>query len=54
MEDKNMKKNYINPQMVVVKIQAQQMLALSDPKLGAAYESGETVLGRESDWDDED
>lgn len=48
-----MKKNYINPQMVVVKIQAQQMLAFSDPKLGDAY-NGETVLGRESDWDDED
>ena len=51
-----MKKTYINPTMVTVKIASKsQMLAGSNPGLGSSFQSGETVLGRESDdWDDED
>lgn len=48
-----MKKTYINPQIQVVKIQIQQMLAASPN--GAYDEQGSgTQLSREFDFDDEE
>ena len=52
-----MKKTYINPNMVVVKIATQQMLAASDPNSGAKFDpssSSGTMDSRSSFWDDED
>ena len=65
-----MKKTYINPEMVIVKIATQQMLASSgpamfngegggeitlDPIVELDPSSGDEVLGREDDFDfDED
>jgi hypothetical protein len=53
-----MKKTYINPNMVVVKIATQQqMLTTSDPNSGAKFDpssSSSTMDSRSSFWDDED
>ena len=61
-----MKKTYINPEMVIVKIATQQMLAASgpamfdgtgggeitlDPIVELDPSSGDEVLGREDDFD---
>ena len=53
-----MKKTYINPEMVIVKIATQQMLAASpDGFLGGLNNSGNNgsnALGREEDdWDED-
>ena len=50
-----MKKIYINPTMIVVKLKHRpQLLSGSDPKLGSTY-SGKAVLSRElDDYDDFD
>ena len=52
MEDTIMKKTYINPEMNVIKIATQQMLAGSS--LGISGSTGNTsdLLSRESDCDD--
>lgn len=43
-----MKKTYMNPKMVVVKIETQKMLAASDPDLnGGNYQNGDPVLAPE-------
>lgn len=50
-----MKKTYINPTMKVVMIRTRrQMLTTSNPTLGSSYQSGETVLGRDFDFDDDE
>lgn len=49
-----MKKTYINPTIEIVKVPATQLLAGSDPKLGSSFQSGETVLSRSIDIDDEE
>ena len=49
-----MKKTYKNPTMVVVKIQTMQMMAASQLRVGNEYGSGDAVLGREFDFDDEE
>ena len=52
-----MKKTYINPNMVIVKIATQQMLASSDPNSGAKFDptqSSNTMEGRAFDFDDDE
>jgi hypothetical protein len=54
-----MKKTYINPEMNVIKIATQQMLAASGPDgfsggLNNSGSGGGNALGREDDWDDWD
>jgi len=60
-----MKKTYINPEMLVVKIATHQMLASSPATFDGAgngeinltdadFEDGDVVLGREDDFDMED
>ena len=54
MEDTNMNKEYINPEMVIVKIATQQMLAASG--LGISGETNDTndLLSRDyDDWDED-
>jgi len=48
-----MKKAYINPALDIVKIETQQVIAVSGPEVGTTY-GGEQTLGRESDFEDED
>jgi hypothetical protein len=48
-----MKKQYINPSMEVVKIEARQLLTGSDPKLGGSYGGG-TILSRRGRFDEDD
>jgi hypothetical protein len=53
MEDTNMKKTYINPELVVVKLQTMQMLA-SSTTLGLSEESivdEGLLLTREADFE---
>ena len=53
MEDTNMKKTYINPELVVVKLQTMQMLA-SSINLGLSEESivdEGNLLTREADFE---
>jgi hypothetical protein len=53
MEDTNMKKTYINPELVVVKLQTMQMLA-SSINLGLSEESivdEGSLLTREADFE---
>lgn len=49
-----MKKTYSNPQMMVVKIQTQQMLAASVEATISGTQDNGAALGREADFDDED
>ena len=50
-----MKKTYKNPTMKVVKIQArQQMMYTSQLGVGSEYQSGDAVLSRDFDFDDEE
>ncbi len=48
-----MKKQYINPSMEVVKIEARQLLTASDPMLGGSYGGG-TILSRRGRFDEDD
>jgi hypothetical protein len=55
MEDTIMKKTYMNPEMVVVKLQTMQMLA-SSVNLGLSEETVTNegdLLSRENDWDED-
>ncbi len=60
MEDTIMKKTYINPELNVVKIATQQMLAASDPdgydgSINNSGQDGSNALSREFfDFDDEE
>lgn len=46
------KKQYINPEIEIVKITAMQLLAGSDPQLGGDYTPGtDPILGRQDDFD---
>ena len=45
------KKQYINPSMEVIEINAPQIMAGS-PQLGGEYEGGDPVYSRESDFDE--
>jgi hypothetical protein len=47
-----MKKTYIIPELEVVRIQTQQMLAASVLGIGENYSESETVLAPEMDLDD--
>jgi len=49
-----MKKIYKNPTMMVVKIQTRQMMATSQVGVGSEYQSGDVVLSRDFDFDDEE
>ena len=49
-----MKKIYKNPTMKVVKIQTRQMMATSQLGVGSEYHSGDAVLSRDFDFDDEE
>ena len=48
-----MKKAYINPVLDIVKIETQQVIAVSGPNVGTTY-SGEQTLGRNMDFDDDE
>ncbi len=47
-----MKKAYINPEILIIMVKTQKMLAASNPPLGGEY-SGGTVLSPEFEFDDE-
>ena len=50
-----MKKIYKNPTMMVVKIHTrQQMMSTSQLGVGSEYRSGDAVLSRDFDFDDEE
>lgn len=49
-----MKKTYINPKMVVVKIQTSQMLAASQEVSVGTSGSADDAESRYFDWDEED
>jgi hypothetical protein len=50
-----MKKIYMIPTTLVVKIETVQMIAESVVGVGRAYQSGDAVLSRESSgWDDDE
>ena len=51
-----MKKSYINPSMEIVKIQTQQMLAVStqNVEFGEGTMSGGNACSRDFDFDDEE
>ena len=54
MESTTMKKTYINPEMEIVKIATQQMLATSDPESGTLFDPDQdtdTMDGRYSGGD---
>ena len=52
--DKTMKKTYINPEMVIVKIATQQMLASSPLAIDGSTSNPDDLLSRESDdWDED-
>ena len=46
-----MKKTYINPEIIIVEMGTQQMLAASDPILGGKYGSSDPVLSPDLDFD---
>ena len=54
MEDNNMKKIYINPEMAVIKIATQQMMATSNLGYGDAVSTAEGAESRSFDFDDEE
>jgi hypothetical protein len=45
-----MKKTYINPEMEIVKIATQQMIATSGPSIGGEFQGGDDVDVREGDF----
>lgn len=54
-------KKYIKPNTDTLKIEARTMFAASDPKLGGSYDGTETILGKDSEpnnnfslWSDSD
>lgn len=51
-----MKKSYINPSMEIVKIQTQQMLAVSTQnfEFGTGTKGGAEACSRDFDFDDEE
>ena len=49
-----MKKTYSNPQIEVIKIVTQQMLALSSVETSSTRQDPGSAAGREFDFDDED
>ena len=53
MEDATMKKKYIDPEMVIVKIASKSQMLAGSPGLGGDYGGGE-ILSRENDFFDED
>ena len=48
-----MKKTYINPKMIVVEINHQTLLTVSNPGLGGSYNGG-TILAPELSIDDDE
>ena len=50
-----MKKTYINPEMDIIKIQTQQMIAaVSGPQAGGETNNENDLLGRQNDFDDDE
>ena len=46
-----MKKAYINPEIIIVEMETQKMLAASDPALGGQYGGSDPILAPELDFD---
>ena len=54
MEDNDMKKTYINPELEVIKIATQQMLANSTLGYGDPVSTAEGAESRSFDFDDDE
>ena len=51
MEELKMKKTYINPQMVIVKIETYKMIAASQIGFGSGTKDGSNAASRSIDFD---
>jgi hypothetical protein len=51
MEDTNMKKIYVNPELNVIRIATQHMIATSGPLVGGTTSEVDDLLSREADFE---